>query len=110
MKSKNLFADVPVDLQEELFETLVDSTSVKIERIISNRHASPEGFWYDQDQDEWVVVVQGSAGIRFEDETVELQVGDCVTIPAHKKHRVEWTSADEPTIWIAVHYDQRDPK
>lgn len=104
MDSNNLFGNLPKDLTEELFEPLVQSPSVKIERIISNQHSSPEGFWYDQDQDEWVCVLQGSAELQFEDETVELHVGDSLNISAHRKHRVNWTSADEPTIWIAVHY------
>jgi len=67
-------------------------------------HASPEGYWYDQDQHEWVVVLKGAARLRFEDETVEMRPGDFVNIPAHKKHRVEWTTPDEPTVWLAVFY------
>ncbi len=87
--------------------TLLDATKVRIERIVSHSHASPEGFWYEQDQHEWVVVLKGAARLRFEgdDQPVEMKSGDFVNIPAHKKHRVEWTTPDEPTIWLAVFYE-----
>jgi cupin 2 domain-containing protein len=105
---KNLFDDLPQHLPKELVQTLILAADVRIERIISYGHASPEGFWYDQDQHEWVVVLKGAARLRFEDETVELRPGDFVNIPAHRKHRVEWTTPDEPTIRLEVHYgDQR---
>jgi cupin 2 domain-containing protein len=103
-RSSNLFADLPRQLPDELFTTLLEAADVRIERIVSHGHASPEGFWYDQDQHEWVVVLTGAARLRFEDETVEMRAGDFVDIPAHKKHRVEWTTPDEPTIWLAVFY------
>lgn len=96
----NLFADLP----DELFTTLLEAADVRIERIVSHGHASPEGFWYDQEQHEWVVVLKGAARLRFEDETIELKPGDFVNILAHRKHQVEWTTPDEPTIWLAVHY------
>src|SRR5438876_3915148 len=101
----NLFADLPQRLPDELFSTLLEAASVRIERIVSGGHASPEGFWYDQDQHEWVIVLKGAARLRFEDGLVEMKPGDCINIPAHKRHRVEWTTPDEPTIWLAVHYD-----
>ena len=100
----NLFADIPDDLPEELLQTILSTPGVHIERIISLGHHSPEGFWYDQDEHEWVVVLQGAARLRFEDGEIELRPGDFVNIPAHRKHRVAWTSPDEPTIWLAVHY------
>jgi cupin 2 domain-containing protein len=100
----NLFADLPRQMPDELFTTLLEAASVRIERIISDGHASPEGFWYDQDQHEWVVVLTGAARLRFEDDTVELKPDDFVNIPAHRKHRVEWTTPDEPTVWLAVFY------
>jgi len=103
--TNNLFHDLPEHLPEELFTALLEAADVRIERIVSHGHASPEGFWYDQDQREWVVVLKGAARLRFEDGTVEMQPGDFVNIPAHKKHRVEWTTPDEPTIWLAVHYN-----
>ena len=100
----NLFADFPTSLPGELVTALLEVASVRIERIVSHRHASPEGFWYDQDRHEWVIVVKGKARLRFEDEVVEMKPGDSVNIPAHRRHRVEWTTPDEPTIWLAVHY------
>jgi cupin 2 domain-containing protein len=101
-----LLANVWSLLPDELFTTLLDAPGVRIERIISHGHASPENFWYDQPRHEWVVVLKGAARLRFEDETIELQPGDFLNIPAHKKHRVEWTTPDAPTIWLAVHYSQ----
>ncbi len=101
----SLLADLPQPLPEELVTTLVQGAGVRIERIVSHGHASPPGFWYDQDQHEWVVVLRGAARLRFEDGIVEMRAGDCVNIPAHTRHRVEWTAPDEPTIWLAVHYD-----
>ena len=100
----NLFHDIPSPLPEELLTTLLSTGPVRIERIVSHGHASPEGFWYDQDQSEWVVVLKGAARLRFEDESSphELRSGDFIHIPAHRRHRVEWTTPDEPTIWLAV--------
>jgi cupin 2 domain-containing protein len=104
MTTNNLFVHLPRHLPDELFTTLLDAANVRIERIVSHGHASPEGFWYDQDQHEWVVVLKGAARLRFEDETIEMKPGDFIDIPVHKKHRVEWTTPDEPTLWLAVHY------
>jgi cupin 2 domain-containing protein len=107
--SKNLFHDLPHHLPQELVRTLINDANVRIERIVSHGHASPEGFWYDQNQHEWVVVLKGAARLRFEgeDQPVEMKPGDFATIPAHKKHRVEWTMPDEPTVWLAVHYGEQ---
>ena len=104
MTPLNLCADIPPDLPDELITTLLDAHDIRIERIVSHGHASPEGFWYDQEQHEWVVVLTGAARIRFEDETIEMKPGDFMNIPAHEKHRVEWTTPDEPTIWLALFY------
>lgn len=103
---QNVFADLPPDLPEELFRTLAESAQVRIEQIVSRGHASPEGFWYDQPQHEFVVLLSGAARLRFagEDSGVELKPGDWLTIPAGCRHRVEWTKPDEPTVWLAVHY------
>ncbi len=100
----NLFADLPAPLPHELMTTLLDAAGVRIERIVSHGHASPEGFWYDQDLHEWVVVLAGAARLRFEDRVVEMRPGDCVNIPRRTRHRVEWTTPNEPTIWLAVFY------
>ena len=103
---RNLFADLPDSLPEELFQTLLSTSSFRIERIVSDGHASPEDFWYDQDQHEWVMVVSGAARLRFEDEAEPLEMvpGSFLNIPAHKRHRVEWTDSEQPTIWLAIHY------
>jgi cupin 2 domain-containing protein len=100
----NLLADLPARLPEERVEILAENQHVRIERIVSHGHASPAGYWHDQDQHEWVIVLKGAARLRFEDQTIEMKPGDFVNIAALKKHRVEWTTPDEPTIWLAVHY------
>jgi cupin 2 domain-containing protein len=104
---QNLFVDLPQRLPSELVTALLEDANVRIERIVSYGHASPQGFWFDQIQHEWVMVLKGAARLRFEDETIELKPGDFIDIPAHRKHRVEWTTPDEPTIWLAVHYGER---
>ena len=100
----NVFTDLPDELPAEVFSMLVDSANVRIERIVSRGHASPEDFWYDQSEHEWVIVLKGAARLRFEDEVVELNPGDFANIPAHRRHRVEWTTPTEPTIWLAIFY------
>jgi len=108
MKS-NLFANLPAHLPEELCTTLLHAADVRIERIVSRGHVSPPGFWYDQEQHEWVLVLQGAARLSIEGnpQPIEMKPGDHLHIPAHQKHRVEWTTPDEPTIWLAVHYGER---
>ena len=100
----NLLTTLPVDVSEEMVQTLVAAGKVRVERIISHGQASPAGFWYDQDQHEWVALLRGAAQLRFEDGIIDMKPGDHINIPAHRKHRVEWTTPDEPTIWLAVHY------
>lgn len=102
----NLFRDIPANLPQELCETLLANDGLTIERIVSLGHASPPGFWYDQDRHEWVIVLKGRAKLRFEGEaeSLEMKPGDSVNIPAHKRHRVEWTDPATPTVWLAVHY------
>ena len=105
MTGADLFAELPAELPEELFETLLEAEGVRIERIVSRGHVSPPGFWYDQPQSEWVLVVSGAARLVIEGgEPVELRPGSYVNIPAHTRHRVEWTDPQQPTIWLAVHY------
>jgi cupin 2 domain-containing protein len=91
---------------EEQVERLIDGPTVRIERIVSTGQASPPGFWYDQPDDEFVVLVSGAATLRFEadDLTLDLEPGDWVEIPAHVRHRVEFTQAEPPTVWLAVHH------
>lgn len=88
--TNNLFTDLPEELSDELLTTLLEVASARIERIVSHGHVSPEGFWYDQDEHEWVIILKGAARVRFEDRPLEMKPGDFVNIPAHKKHRVEW--------------------
>ena len=106
MTPTNLFADLPDRLPKELVQTLLQAADVRIERIISHGHASAADFWYDQPQHEWVVVLKGAARLQFEDGIVEMKPGDFINIPANKKHRVDWTTADEPTIWLGVCYGE----
>ena len=101
---RNLFDEIPAELPDELFEVLAESEGVRVERIVSDGHASPEGFWYDQEQSEWVMLVSGSAVLEFEDGKTELTPGDHLLIPARRRHRVASTSAIETTIWLAVFY------
>jgi cupin 2 domain-containing protein len=91
---------------EEILETIIQTHKFKIERIISRGQATTEGEWYDQDKNEWVLVLKGNAGLLFEsnNETVVMKTGDYINIPAHQKHRVEWTEPEEETIWLAIHY------
>jgi cupin 2 domain-containing protein len=101
----NLFADIPAHLPAELIETLLTSESLRIERIVSQGHASPAGFWYDQDEAEWVLLLAGAARLEFEHQPpLELAIGDFVHIPAHQRHRVDWTDPMERTVWLAVYY------
>lgn len=100
----NLFADIPPDLPDELFTTLLAARHVRIERIVSQGEVSPDDFWYDQPQHEWVLVLKGAARLQFEDRVMELHPGDFVNIAAHRRHRVAWTRPEEQTIWLAVHY------
>ena len=105
MTAANLFDTVPTGQPEEHIDELVAGTAVRIERIVSCGHASPAGFWYDQDRAEFVALLQGSATLEFpEGRSVALRAGDHLTLPAHARHRVAWTSADPPAVWLAVHY------
>jgi cupin 2 domain-containing protein len=99
---KNLFDNLPSSAREE-FLTLVETENIRIERIVSNGQASPDGFWYEQPGDEWVLLLKGAAVLKYGDgRPVALQPGDHLSIPAHTRHRVEFVSAD--AIWLAVHY------
>ena len=102
----NIFDDLPEQLPKELVQILVRAADVRIERIISHGHASPADCWYDQAQHEWVIVLKGAARLQFEDGMVEMKPGDFINIPAFKKHRVEWTTPDEPTVWLGVRYGE----
>ena len=106
MKSGRLSVPLPPSATEEAVDVLVDSDHCRIECIGSRGHTSPEDFWYDQPWPEWVAVLKGSGTLRFADGRPDavLAPGDWILIPAHCRHRVEKTAADEETIWLAVHY------
>ena len=103
---KHIFGPVPAENPEEFLEILAESETVRIERIVSRGQVSPKDSWYDQGNDEFVMVLKGLARLVFEEdkEPVPLKAGDYVIIPAHCKHRVEWTDPTDDTVWLTVHY------
>jgi cupin 2 domain-containing protein len=102
---KNLLKHIPKNLPDELFETLIKTDAIHIERIISKGHTSPKEGWYDQDQNEWVLVLKGTARLALEDGSeVDMGPGDSLEIPAHVKHKVVWTDPEEVTVWVGVRY------
>lgn len=102
---KNIFKEIPQHLPEELIEVLSKKDSIKIERIISRGHSSPKNFWYNQEMDEFVILLSGSAIISFDTgESFNIKKGDYLIIPAHQKHRVEKTDSKIDSIWLAVHF------
>jgi cupin 2 domain-containing protein len=106
----NLLGEIPDDFTEEIVQTLLSTRSFRIERIVSLGHTSPEGFWYDQETHEWVLLLSGAARLLLEgDGPLDLRPGDFVNIPAHGRHRVEWTDPARPTIWLAIHYENPTP-
>lgn len=102
----NIFDNIPSDLSEEVFQNIISTKIIRIERIISHGQKSPPDFWYDQEQSEWVILLKGYAEIRFDNnpELIKLNPGNYLNIPAHQKHRVEKTDLNEATIWLAVFY------
>ena len=108
-RAGNLLTGLGRGEDAERFETLLMGAGVRIERIVSWGQASPEGFWYDQAWEEWVLVVQGRAGVRCEgEELYVLEPGDWLCLPAGCRHRVEWTEPKQPTVWLAVHLGEGD--
>ena len=104
----NLLKETPNNLPQEMFETLLDNNFVKIERIVSKGHTSPESGWYDQEQHEWVLLIQGAAIITYYDgKEINLGKGDYLNIPAHTKHKVSWTDPSCETIWLAIFYGDK---
>ena len=100
----HIFADIPEHQPEELFECILTQDGIAIERIVSKGHVTPAGQWYDQTSDEWVILPQGQATLLFEQnqQFVTLNPGDYLLIPAHTRHRVEWTLPDFNTVWLAI--------
>jgi cupin 2 domain-containing protein len=106
MKPGNIFSGIPEWVKEEIFETLWKTGHFQLERIISSGQATPPGKWLEQQADEWVILLKGSAGLLFEgqEELTVLRPGDYVHILAHQRHRVEWTAGEQKTVWLALHY------
>jgi cupin 2 domain-containing protein len=102
----NLFDGIRAPAPDERCDALLETSGFRLERIISTGQATPGGQWLEQAANEWVVVLCGSAGLRFEDgaEFLVMRAGDHVVIPAGRRHRVEWTDPTQPTVWLAVHY------
>ena len=101
---KNLLQDIAPPASEESVEVLARAPGFRIERIVSHGQRSPDGFWYDQEEDEWVLLVAGAAEISFHDgRRARMVPGDWLALPAHTRHRVEWTDPARATIWLAVH-------
>ena len=107
MDVRNLF-NVQERTVDEVFENLVRSPHFRLERIVSTGQATPAGQWISQRQPEWVVLLSGAAGLRFEgqDSPIELRPGDHLLIPGDERHRVEWTQVDSPTVWLALHWSE----
>lgn len=103
---RNLLNRIPDRLPDELTEILAESRGVKIERIVSRGHCSQPGFWYDQPENEFILLLHGAARLLFEgdDQPVRLKAGDCLNIPPGRRHRVEWTEPGQNTVWLAVYF------
>lgn len=107
LELKNIFELLPANSDTEKFENILENGSIKVERIISKGHTSPATDWYDQDQSEWVMILQGEAIISVEDDRdYHLVSGSYLNIPAHTRHRVKWTMPEIETIWLAIHYSR----
>ncbi|KQC06334.1 MAG: cupin [Smithella sp. SDB] len=101
----NIFSSLPDKFEQEFFEELLRHKSVKIERIVSKGHTSPKSGWYDQEENEWVLVLEGSGTILFENGSeFNLKKGDYLNVPAHIKHKVIRTDQDHITVWLTIHY------
>ena len=99
----NLLDSIPVSSQKEIFETLIKNDTIKIERIVSYGQITPQNYWYNQTQDEFVLIVSGAAKIKYDNETIyHLKENDSLNIPAFQKHQVIYTN--NPTVWLAIFY------
>ena len=106
----NIFDALPKTLAGEAFEEILRRPGLRLERIVSKGHATPAGEWYDQEEHEWVLLLAGSAGLRIEgkEEVIVMRPGDYLDLPAHVRHRVEWTESTRETIWLALHFNSQD--
>jgi cupin 2 domain-containing protein len=103
---QNLLTPLGRNVSEEITEQLLQGSEFQLQRIVSTGQATPAEQWYDQETEEWVVLLQGQAEILFagSPHPVLLQVGDFLNIPAHCRHRVQWTDRDRETVWLVLHY------
>ena len=109
MPLNNIFSNIPQNLPDEVFSIILQQDNILIERIVSKGHSTPTGKWYDQNQNEWILLLQGQATLRLiNEQTINMDQGDYYFIPAHLKHRVEWTAPDCETIWLAIHFQDID--
>jgi len=107
----NIFADIPEGMSEEFFQEILQNDHVRIERIVSHGEKSPDGFWYDQEENEWILLVAGEAELSFADgRRIALFPGDHLLIPGHTRHRIEKTDSTQNTIWLAVHFDGKEKR
>lgn len=106
MTPLNLFAAIPERLPDELFDTLLSGAAFRLERIVSHGHSTPPGQWYDQDENEWVLLLQGEAALQLEGQTdpITLRPGDHLLLPARCRHRVAWTATGTDTVWLALFF------
>lgn len=101
----NVFDHLPAPSRDEDITELLSRPGVHVERIVSTGQSTPVDAPYDQDHDEWVLLLRGAAGLWIDSEGERsLRPGDHLLIPAHCRHRVTWTTADEPTVWLAIHF------
>jgi len=110
LPSGNLMSKLPTSAPDEVFEPLLEAKRLRLERIVSTGQVTPAGEWLVQDWDEWVVLLTGGARLMIDGELAsrELRPDDWINIPARMRHRVEWTSQDPPTVWLALYYNLRD--
>jgi len=101
----NIFSNIPSEIPIEIFQEIISTEKLRVERIVSKGQTSPDSGWYDQSENEWVIVLSGYGVIEYIDKAkVTLKQGDYLAIKAHEKHRVIETSSDETTVWLAIFY------
>ena len=106
MNLSNIFHNIPDELKDELFQDIINTPAFRLERIVSRGHTTAPDFWYDQDKAEWVMLLSGEAVLLFkrDNRRIRMTPGDHILIPAHEKHRVEWTATDRDTVWLTLHF------
>ncbi|WP_121628419.1 cupin domain-containing protein [Poseidonibacter antarcticus] len=100
----NIFENIIIDKKQEQFFELIKNDNIRIEKIVSNGQSSPINFWYEQKENEFVLILKGNAILEYEHKEVILKEGDFINIPAFTKHRVKYTNQMQPTIWLAIFY------